>query len=59
MTWCTEDLTTLAQAAGAEIRTQVEATEEIIAAYDPYAVICAIAAAPCTQRLSAAKMCAR
>ena len=41
MTWCTEDLTTLAQAAGAEIRTQVEATEEIIAAYDPYAVICA------------------
>lgn len=41
MTWCTEDLTTLAKAAGAEIRTQVEATEEIIAAYDPYAVICA------------------
>ena len=41
MTWCTEDLATLAKAAGAEICTQVEATEEIIAAYDPYAVICA------------------
>lgn len=44
MNWATEDLTTRAIAAGAEIRTGVSVSEEMLAELNPYAVIVATGA---------------
>lgn len=41
MTWCATDLEASAKAAGAEILTGVEATEDVLERYNPYAIVCA------------------